>query len=122
MLAVTAVMMGESLALARKGNIGWRDILDVLSNSAAASPMVKYKADQLAARDFTSTFSCHQMAKDLDLILGAGRAAHVPMPMTALTRETFAAIIGRGLGDDDFIAPVRHTEWLAGMGEPNERN
>ncbi|MCV0396607.1 MAG: NAD(P)-dependent oxidoreductase [Rhizobiaceae bacterium] len=119
MLAATSVMMGETLALARKGNIGWRDMLDVLAESAAASPMVKYKVGPLAERDFTSTFSCHQMAKDLDLILGAARAANVPVPMAALTRETFAAIIGRGMGEDDFIAPVRHTEWLAGMGEPD---
>ena len=118
MLAATAVMMGESLALARCGNIGWRDMLNVLADSAAASPMVKYKVGPLAERDFSSTFSCHQMVKDLDLILGAARAAGVPMPMTALTRETYAAIIGMGGGEDDFIAPVRHIERLAGLGEP----
>lgn len=120
MLAATAVMMGESLALARKGNIGWNDMLDVLADSAAASPMVRYKVGPLAERDFSSTFSCHQMAKDLDLILDAARAAGVPMPLTALTRETYAAIIGRGGGEDDFIAPVRHTEWLAGLDEPTK--
>lgn len=118
MLAATAVMMGESLALARRGNIGWQDMLDVLADSAAASPMVKYKAGPLAQRDFSSTFSCQQMVKDLDLILGAARAAGVPMAMTALTRETYAAIIGMGGGEDDFIAPVRHIERLAGLGEP----
>jgi 3-hydroxyisobutyrate dehydrogenase-like beta-hydroxyacid dehydrogenase len=120
MLAATAVMMGESLALARRGNIGFRDMLNVLSDSAAASPMVKYKVGPLAERDFSSTFSCHQMAKDLDLILGAARSAGVPMPLTALTRETYAAIIGMGGGDDDFIAPVRHSERLAGLGEPTD--
>lgn len=118
MLAATAVMMGESLALARRGNIGWQDMLDVLADSAAASPMVKYKVGPLAARDFSSTFSCHQMAKDLDLILAAARGAGVPMAMTALTRETYAAIIGMGGGEDDFIAPVRHIERLAGLGDP----
>jgi 3-hydroxyisobutyrate dehydrogenase-like beta-hydroxyacid dehydrogenase len=120
MLAATAVMMGESLALARRGNIGFRDMLNVLSDSAAASPMVKYKVGPLAERDFSSTFSCHQMVKDLDLILGAARGVGVPMPMTALTRETYAAIIGMGGGEDDFIAPVRHAERLAGLGEPND--
>jgi 3-hydroxyisobutyrate dehydrogenase-like beta-hydroxyacid dehydrogenase len=118
MLAATAVMMGEGLALARRGNIAWRDMLGVLAESAAASPMVKYKAGPLAERDFSSTFSCHQMIKDLDLILGAGRAAGVPMAMTALTRETYAAICAMGGGGDDFIAPVRHIERLAGLGEP----
>src|SRR5437763_5079475 len=43
MIAVSAGMIAETLALARKGNIAWRDILDVLAESAIASPMVKYK-------------------------------------------------------------------------------
>ncbi|WEX11071.1 NAD(P)-dependent oxidoreductase [Chelativorans sp. AA-79] len=121
MLAATAVMMGESLALARRGNLGWSDILDVLADSAAASPMVKYKVGPLAERDFSSTFSCHQMIKDLDLILGAARAGSVPMPLTALVRETYGAIVARGEGKLDFIAPVKHTEWLSGLGEPERK-
>lgn len=120
MIATTAVVMGESLALARKGNIGWRDMLDAMADSAVASPMVKYKAGPMAERDFTSTFSCHQMAKDLDLILGAAHGAGVPMPLAALIRETYSAIIGRGGGEADFMEPVRHTESLSGLGEPEK--
>lgn len=118
MIAVSSAMMGESIALGRKGNIGWADMLDVLTESAVASPMVKYKAATLSDRDFTSTFSCRQMAKDLDLILGAGHANAVAMPLAASTRETYAALIGRGFGEDDFSSTVRLSEWLAGLGEP----
>ena len=118
MIAVSASMMAESLALARQGNIGWRDILDVLSESAVASPMVKYKVGPLAERDFTSTFSCRQMAKDLDLILDAGRATNVPLALAALTREIYAALIAQGDGEEDYIATVKHVERLAGLSEP----
>jgi 3-hydroxyisobutyrate dehydrogenase-like beta-hydroxyacid dehydrogenase len=118
MIAVSSAMMGESIALGRKGNIGWADLLEVLTESAVASPMVKYKAATLLPRDFTSTFSCRQMAKDLDLILGAGHAHAVAMPLAASTRETYAALIGRGLGEEDFSSTVRLSEWLAGLGEP----
>src|SRR3954452_13857683 len=41
MIAVSAAMMAESLALARKGGIGWQDILKVLDDSSVASPMLK---------------------------------------------------------------------------------
>jgi 3-hydroxyisobutyrate dehydrogenase-like beta-hydroxyacid dehydrogenase len=119
MIAVSANMMAESLALARKGNIGWADMLTVLSESAVGSPMVKYKVPPLLERDFTSTFSCRQMAKDLDLILGAGRSAAVPLPLAALTRETYAALIAAGEGDEDYIATVKHAERLAGLAEPS---
>jgi 3-hydroxyisobutyrate dehydrogenase-like beta-hydroxyacid dehydrogenase len=118
MIAVSAAMMAESLALARKGGIAWQDILKVLDDSAVASPMVKYKTAPLRARDFESTFSCRQMAKDLDLILGAGHAVGVPLPLAAQVRETYGSLIAQGDGETDFIATVRHVERLSGLGEP----
>lgn len=119
MIAVSAAMMGESIVLARKGNLGWQDILDVLTNSAVGSPMVHYKAKSLETRDFAPSFSCRQMAKDLDLIVAAGHAAEMAMPLATLTREIYGALIGRGEGEADFIATVRLAEWLAGLGEPD---
>ncbi|OYX90511.1 MAG: dehydrogenase [Azorhizobium sp. 32-67-21] len=119
MIAVSAAIMGESIVLARKGNLAWADILDVLKDSAVGSPMVHYKAASLATRDFSSSFSCRQMAKDLDLIVGAGQAAEMSMPIASLTREIYGALIGRGEGEADFSATVRLAEWLAGLGEPD---
>lgn len=118
MIAVSATMMAESLALARKGGIGWQDILKVLDDSAVASPMVKYKTAPLRNRDFDSTFSCRQMAKDLDLILGAGHAVGVPLQLAAQVRETYGSLVAQGDGDADFIATVKHIERLSGLGEP----
>lgn len=118
MIAVSAAMMAESLALARKGGIAWQDILKVLDDSAVASPMVKYKTGPLRSRDFESTFSCKQMAKDLDLILGAGHAVGVPLHLAAQVRETYGSLVAQGDGDTDFIATVKHLERLSGLGEP----
>jgi len=118
MIAVSAGMMAESIALARKGGIAWQDVLKVLDDSAVASPMVKYKTAPLRTRDFTSTFSCRQMAKDLDLILAAGHGAGVPLGLAALTRETYGALVAQGSGDSDFIETVRHVERLSGLSEP----
>jgi len=118
MIAVSAGMMGESLALARKGGIAWRDILQVLDDSAVTSPMVKYKTPLLVNRNFESTFSCHQMAKDLDLILSAGHAVGVPLQLAAQVREIYASLIAQGEGEADYIATVRHLERMSGLDEP----
>jgi 3-hydroxyisobutyrate dehydrogenase-like beta-hydroxyacid dehydrogenase len=118
MIAVSAGMMAESLALARKGGISWPDILKVLDDSAIASPMVKYKTPPLATRNFESTFSCRQMAKDLDLIIGAGHHVGVPLQLAAQVREIYGSLIAQGDGESDFIATVRHVERLSGLGEP----
>jgi 3-hydroxyisobutyrate dehydrogenase-like beta-hydroxyacid dehydrogenase len=118
MIAVSAGMMAESLALARKGGIAWPDILKVLEDSAIASPMVKYKTPLLATRDFESTFSCRQMSKDLDLILDAGHEVGVSLQLAAQVREIYGSLVAQGDGEADFIATVRYVERLSGLGEP----
>ena len=115
MIAVSAGMMAEALTLAQRGGVSRSDMLDVLAQSAVASPMVLYKVGPLAAEDFTSTFSCRQMAKDVDLVLGAARHSDVAVPLAALMRQTYAALIATGDGEEDFIATVRHAERLAGL-------
>ena len=118
MIAVSAGMMSEALTLARKGNIAWEAMLALVSDSAVGSPMVKYKVPPLLERDFTSTFSAAQMAKDLDLILNCAHGSGVSTPLAAQMREAYTALIATGHGDDDYIATVHHTERLSGLGEP----
>ncbi len=118
MIAVSAGMMAEALALARKGGIGWADFLAVMAESAAASPFVKYKTGPLERRDFSPTFTAGQIVKDLDLILDAAGKSGVPAPLAAIMRQSYTAMLAAEGGGDDFIAIVRHTERLAGLGEP----
>jgi 3-hydroxyisobutyrate dehydrogenase-like beta-hydroxyacid dehydrogenase len=115
MIAVSAGMMAEALALARRGGVDPGQMLDLLADSAVGSPMVKYKTPPLKAGDYTSTFSCRQMAKDLDLILDAARATDVPAPLAAQQREAYSALIASGDGEADFIATVRYAARLAGF-------
>jgi len=117
MLAVSAGMLGEALALARRGNVAAADILDVIAASALGSPMVVGKVGFLKAADYTPTFSGSQMAKDLDLILSAANATGVAAPLAAFMRTQFAAIRARGEIDQDFIAVVKVAQGLAGLGE-----
>jgi 3-hydroxyisobutyrate dehydrogenase-like beta-hydroxyacid dehydrogenase len=118
MLAVSAGMLGEALALARRGDAAAADVLDVIAASALGSPMVVGKVGFLKAADYTPTFSGHQMAKDLDLILSAANATSVVTPLAAFMRTQFAALAARGEIDQDFIAVVKVAEELAGLGEP----
>ncbi|MGJ7456731.1 NAD(P)-dependent oxidoreductase [Halomonas sp. MA07-2] len=115
MIAVSAGMMGEALAMARKGNIQWEAMLDLMADSAVGSPMVKYKTQPLKDRDFTSTFSAAQMAKDLDLILACAHGDGVSVPLAAQMREAYSSLIGTGHGEEDYIATIHHTERLSGL-------
>jgi 3-hydroxyisobutyrate dehydrogenase-like beta-hydroxyacid dehydrogenase len=120
MLAVSAGMLGEALALARRGDVAAADVLDVIAASALGSPMVVGKVGFLKAADYTPTFSGQQMAKDLDLILSAANATGVAAPLAALMRTQFAAICAHGEIDQDFIAVVKVAQRLAGLGEPRD--
>jgi 3-hydroxyisobutyrate dehydrogenase-like beta-hydroxyacid dehydrogenase len=120
MLAVSAGMLGEALALARRGHVATADVLDVIAASALGSPMIVGKVGSLKAADYTPTFSGHQMAKDLDLILNAANATGVAAPLAAFMRTQFAAIRARDEIDQDFIAVVKVAQWLAGLGETRD--
>lgn len=115
MVAATAAMMGEALALGSKGGIAWQDMLDVMETSAVASPLLKVKAASLRKRDFRPLFSCEQMAKDLRLILAAGSDANVPLPLAALASQLNTASIAQGRGALDYIASVLTAEAMAGI-------
>jgi len=117
LLAVSAGMLGEALALARRGNVAIADLLDLIAASALGSPMFVGKVGFLKAADYTPTFSGRQMAKDLDLILGAANATDVAAPLAAFMRTQFAALGAGGEIDEDFIAVVKVAQRLAGPGE-----
>jgi len=115
MIAQTSAMLAEALALGRKGGLGWRDMWQVLGASAVASPILKAKAAQLSERDFTPTFTVAQMLKDLNLILDAGQASHVPLPQTAMTLQLMQAAMAQGDAADDYAAIIKSVERSAGL-------
>lgn len=115
MIAQTSAMLAEALTLGRKGGLDWRDMWQVLTASAVASPILKAKAVQLAERDFTPTFTVEQMIKDLDLILSAGEANHVPLTQTALTHQLMCAAVAQGNALEDYAAIIKVVERGAGI-------
>jgi 3-hydroxyisobutyrate dehydrogenase-like beta-hydroxyacid dehydrogenase len=115
MIAQTSAMLSEALTLGRKGGLDWQDMWQVLAASAVGSPIVKAKAAQLSQRDFTPTFTVLQMIKDLDLILGAAEASHVPLPQTALTHQLMHAAVAQGDAGDDYAAIIKAVERSAGL-------
>ncbi|MEO7404740.1 MAG: NAD(P)-dependent oxidoreductase [Burkholderiales bacterium] len=115
LVANSAVLMAEALALGRKGGIEWSTMLDGLSASTIGSPWVKAKAALLKKGDFTPTFTPMQLCKDVDLMLEAGDELGVPMPLTATTRQWMKATAAGGYADEDFIAVVKLFEQLSGL-------
>lgn len=115
LIAQTSAMLAEGLTLGRKGGLDWQDMWQVLCASAVGSPILKAKAVQLSQRDFTPTFTVEQMIKDLELIVGAARDVHAPLPQTAATLQLMHAAVSQGQALDDYAAIIKAVEASAGL-------
>jgi 3-hydroxyisobutyrate dehydrogenase-like beta-hydroxyacid dehydrogenase len=118
MVAVSAGMMGEALALGRKGGIAWPALLDLVGESVVASPLVKYKLEPLRRRDFTPAASNALVMKDLELVVQAAGEAGVPVPLAEHMRALYRELIAAGFAQEDFFSIVKKTERASDLPEP----
>lgn len=105
----------EGIVLSTKAGIEPALMLDVLSNSAAKSGLIEFKAPFIFRRDFTTNFSVKWMHKDIGLMLESAEELNVPLPLTALTRQMFQAAIATGHGDEDICSTIKVLEGLTGV-------
>ena len=103
-LAANSALVAEALAVGEAGGLARADMLEVMTQSAIATPLLGYKKDMLINGNFKAAFSVSQIMKDLDLVLSAARADHVPVPVNATVRQRFEQAYAEGLGDADFFA------------------
>src|SRR3546814_20800783 len=60
-VAHTAAILAEALALAQKGGLPWQDLWQVIASSAVTSPLVQAPAVPLRQRDASPTFTVDHM-------------------------------------------------------------
>ena len=101
-LAVQMLAFSEGILLAEKSGISREVAVEVLTNSAIASPMVKYRGPFVLKLPAEAWFNVNMMQKDVLLALDLGRTLDVPMPTTAITNEFLTAARGMGLVHEDF--------------------
>jgi 3-hydroxyisobutyrate dehydrogenase-like beta-hydroxyacid dehydrogenase len=119
-LAVQMLAFSEGVLLAEKGGIDRATAVDVLTSSAIASPMVKYRGPFVLEQPDEAWFDVNMMQKDLLLALEAGRQLDVPLPSTAVVNELMTAARGMGLAERDFACVFDVLATMAGV-EPVER-
>jgi 3-hydroxyisobutyrate dehydrogenase/2-hydroxy-3-oxopropionate reductase len=105
----------EGMVLATKAGVPPELMIEIISNSAARSGMVSFKAPFVLQRDFSTNFSTRWMHKDTGLMLETGHELGVPLPLTALTRQLFQAALAEGLGDEDMCSTIKVLERMAGV-------
>jgi 3-hydroxyisobutyrate dehydrogenase-like beta-hydroxyacid dehydrogenase len=106
MVAVTAGMMKEALALGTRGGIGWEKMLELIGESVVASPVVKYKLDPVRRHDYTPTATTALVLKDVDLMIGAAKLESLELPLAAEVQKLLRRAVAEGLAERDFFSVV----------------
>jgi 3-hydroxyisobutyrate dehydrogenase-like beta-hydroxyacid dehydrogenase len=101
-LAVQMLAFSEGVLLAEKSGIARETAVDVLCNSAIASPMVKYRGPFVLKQPPEAWFDVNMMQKDMLLAMELGRKLDVPLPTTAVTNEFLTAARGMNWTKFDF--------------------
>ncbi|HEY0703915.1 MAG TPA: NAD(P)-dependent oxidoreductase [Candidatus Acidoferrales bacterium] len=114
-LAVQMMAFCEGVLLAEKSGIKREVAVDVLVNSAIASPMVKYRGPFVLNMPEEAWFDCNMMQKDLMLALDMGRALDVPLPTTAISNEFLTAARGMGFAKQDFAVVFEVLAKMSGV-------
>ncbi len=105
----------EGMVLATKAGVDPKLMLEVLTNSAAKSGLIDFKAPYVFRRDFSPQFSVKWMDKDIGLMLESGKELNVPLPLTGLTRQMFQAAIATGHADEDICSTIKVLESITGI-------
>ena len=105
----------EGMVLSTKAGVDPELMLDILSNSAAKSGLIEFKAPFVLRGEFDANFSVKWMHKDIGLMLESGKELDVPLFLTGLTYQLFQTAISSGLGEEDICSTIKPLERLTGI-------
>jgi 3-hydroxyisobutyrate dehydrogenase-like beta-hydroxyacid dehydrogenase len=114
-VAVQMMAFAESVVLAEKAGVPRETIIEILTNSAIASPLVQYKGPLVLQMPEQAQFNTIMMQKDMTLALDLARELHVPLPTSAATNELLSSAIAKGLGEKDFAILYKVLAEMSGV-------
>lgn len=114
LVATTIVATSEALVLGEKLGIAGDALLDVLAGGLAGNKVMEVRRAQLLTHEFTPGFKLDLHHKDLEIALGTGGGASVPLPLTALVQQLVRSARAKGRGGEDHTVLLEAIEELAG--------
>lgn len=100
---VSCQLNAEALTLSQAFGLDLEKTLEVLGGTTATNGQLRMNwPSKSLAGDLTPGFTLDLADKDLSLIIAAGHAARVPLPVAAAAREAMAMARAGGFGGRDF--------------------
>lgn len=100
-------ILGEGLALGRKGGLDGAAILDVLDAGAMACPMFRGKGAMVLRDDYATNFPLKHQQKDLRLAVEMADELGQPLAAGTAARDLYTKAIEAGLGEEDMCAVAK---------------
>lgn len=117
LIASTLEMLGEAVALLRKGDVDPAQFHDVMANSLFAGPVFQGYGAAIVHRKFEPAgFGLKLGLKDVDLARSAAKELDMTMPLADLVAVHFNEAIRAGLGEKDWSAVSSIIAKKAGLG------
>jgi 3-hydroxyisobutyrate dehydrogenase-like beta-hydroxyacid dehydrogenase len=114
-LAVQMLAFSEGVLLAEKSGIPRATVVEVMTNSVIASPMIQYRGPFVLGLPEEAWFNVSMMQKDMTLALDMGRELNVPLPTTTVTSDVLTAARAAGLSNKDFAAVFQLLARMSGV-------
>ena len=114
-IPVQLLAMYEGVILAEKNGIPRDVALEVIINSAIASPAMKYRGPFALELPDEPLFTLTGQRKDLMMALEMGHKLDVALPTAAATYQIMAAAGAAGYADEDFAAFFKVLARMSGL-------
>jgi 2-hydroxy-3-oxopropionate reductase len=114
MVAAQMVAMGELLILAQRAGVDAARVIEAIRGGAAQCWTLDNKAGRLLSGDRRPGFRADLMYKDLGIVQDTARRHGMPLPLTAVAVQLYAAMLQLGMRQLDNSAVIGVLEVLAG--------
>lgn len=114
-IPVQLAALYEGVVLAAKNGVPMETALDVMLNSAIASPMLKYRGPLAFDLPEAPLFTLAGQRKDLAMALEMGRDSNVPLVTAAASDQIMAAAGAMGLNEEELASIFKALTQMAGL-------
>ncbi|WP_322923436.1 NAD(P)-dependent oxidoreductase [Paenibacillus campi] len=104
MLGVTMQGIAEALVIGEHAGLKRAQLLEMIGQSAVATPLLNAKQSMLLQEQFPAAFMVSLLSKDLGLLVDEARKNDVELPLAAAASRTFAEAVEHGKGELDMAA------------------
>jgi 2-hydroxy-3-oxopropionate reductase len=116
MVAAQMTALGELLMLAKKSGADPEKVVEAIRGGAAQCWALDNKPQRLFAGERSPGFKAYMQLKDLNIVMDTAREYGIPLPLTAMTDQLYAAMCEMGMENLDNSAVIGVIEKLSGTG------